>query len=243
MYSEDSLLPSNCYSLTHFCGGHLIMGGQNHQPCSAYLVNSTRLSRSVSQARIHLELANVELENLLLQEISVQKTDRGSLEELFDQLTLSQQEAVEAIAFVCALRQQMQNLLYEDLPPLQQMSLSELGNQLSERGLVSKDSWKKMSQLMLECSFYAVLDYFQEELNILNTLTQSLMDAIPQDCEGHIAPIVEQNQEGNFKVQFATLYQRWHNFQQDFLASSMLSTEIWYAHNQYGSLTHCAVVV
>jgi len=41
--------------------------------------------------------------------------------------------------------------------------------------------------------------------------------------------VAEENQEDNFKEAFAKLYTQWLRYMQDFLASSLVSTEIYYA--------------
>jgi len=45
------------------------MGAKNHQPCNEYLPDSIKLSRSLSLARVEMEMANIHLEDLLLTEL------------------------------------------------------------------------------------------------------------------------------------------------------------------------------
>jgi hypothetical protein len=54
--------------------------------------------------------------------------------------------------------------------------------------------------------------------------------------KGEVTRTLEENRPGNIKEAFANLYCAWAKFNQDFLASSLLSTELWYAFNGYGSL-------
>ena len=46
--------------------------------------------------------------------------------------------------------------------------------------------------------------------------------------------------EAKAKAEFAKLYTKWNDFRARFLASSIISTELWYAHTGKGSLAPTA---
>ncbi len=81
---------------------------------------------------------------------------------------------------------------------------------------------------------------FDHSVWTLEVNTQSLITKISalNDAaqKGEVNLVLEENRPGNIKESFACLYTAWAKFQQDFLASSLLSTELWYAFNGYGSL-------
>jgi len=51
-----------------------------------------------------------------------------------------------------------------------------------------------------------------------------------------LTDILEKNQPGNIKLLFETLYISWMNFNHLFVASSLLSTALWYQANNCSSL-------
>lgn len=53
---------------------------------------------------------------------------------------------------------------------------------------------------------------------------------------GDLNLVLEQNQALNFRREFVVLYSAWASFEQAFLISSLISTEVWYRFNRFGSL-------
>jgi len=213
------------------------MGGRNHQPCNKYLENSTRLSRSVSQANLMLEHSNIALEDVILAEL---RGDKSTMRTVQHYLLASGDYVRQALADITALANQMNVLGYTDLPEINDPRVSYEGGELSDRGIVLCRSWVKMYDLWREKTFYGVLDYFTTALLEIERDTMTLAKKISglQDHaeDGKIHTILESNMDGNFKVEFAKLYTSWNTFLSDFMASSLISTTIWYLNETVGTL-------
>jgi hypothetical protein len=213
------------------------MGGINHQPCRTYLAESTRLSRCVSSARSHFEQANIALEDVILLELDGKSGSAGPIKH---HLQLSQDHLLSTLSCLGALKAKMEEMGYRDLPELRAVDLSELGNKLVSSGMAGKQSWDKMSGIMSSQTFYGNVREFETQASALLRLTQDLLSAVSDVTDfaddGKLNEVLEENRTGNFKRQFARLYASWNKFMSDFLASSLISTEIWYAHNGFGSL-------
>ena len=220
------------------------MGGQNHQPCSKYLENSTRLSRSLSLAHAQLEIANVALEDVLLRELSKQI---GSIAPIKKSLEDSEQSLKESLLVLDSLKKQMEANHYMDLPPLHTLDLISIGEKLAERKVVDGGSWKKMTQIIKRGTFYAAIQHFKGRIVGLHNLTQKLANecfGLARHAEsGEVNIVLEQNHDNNIKNTFGQLYTAWSSFHQEFLASSLISTEIWYHYSEYGSLLDQKTVV
>ena len=213
------------------------MGGQNHQPCSKYVENSTKLSRFLSLAYAELELGNVALEDLILTELG---GGRGSVEPILARLHVSREAINEALLTTTRLREQMDANDFLDLPGLRTMDLDTKGAQLAAHAMVSADAWKRIAEIMQVGGFYAVLPHFAACMQTLLQKTETLIESIgglaEEAARGEVTATVETNRPRNIKQPFAELYTAWKIFQQDFLASALLSTELWYASRGYGSL-------
>jgi hypothetical protein len=218
------------------------MGGQNHQPCNRpqtnYLRLSTKMSRDLSVARAYFERANITLEDVLLHELTGQ--GGGSVKHIIEQLSDSKAALAEMMKTIGLLRADMHSHAFEDLPTLQLADLDALGSELASAGLVQSGAWTVVSGIMRSRGFYGMLDFFDQEVTFLRQKTNELILAV---CTventakvGQLNLALERNQPANFKVQFAALYSLWHQFQQTFLASSMLSTDLWYRYCGVGSL-------
>ncbi|MEI8339614.1 MAG: hypothetical protein WCF94_03030 [bacterium] len=138
------------------------------------------------------------------------------------------------------LRQKMKDNNFVDLPTLATANLNEIGNNLVQMGMVSESHWTHVSGVMEKGGFRSVLTFFEQGLNDLLSKTRILITSIEeiktQMESGLTNVIMEENREGNIKIAFAVLYQTWNNFEQHFMASSMLSTELWYRHKNHSSI-------
>lgn len=217
------------------------MGGRNHQPCNkpqtSYLRYSTAMSRSLSVAYCELERANIALEDILLSELT---GGAGDIKPLLGRLNKSLEALREFQVNIEQLRTDMKKHDYTDLPILNAVNLSHLGQSLNEKGMIEMLPWENIQMAMRKDGFWAVLDLFENESQAIIDLTEMLSQCIEANVDaveaGYLNLVVEENREGNFKVEFARLYTAWSNFQSLFLASSMLSTELWYAFTMRGSL-------
>ena len=213
------------------------MGGKNHQPCRIYLVESTKLSRFLSLAYAELELGNVALEDLILAELDGQF---GSIVPMYEHLNSSAQALRKAHEMVAILREKMFDNEFADLPSLRKLNLWQVGAALMDKSMVEYDSWKTVTRVMKKGGFYEVLLHLERSIETLSEKTSSLITSVRGLQEvtekGEANLVLEENRPGNIKEAFAALYTAWTKFNQDFLASSLLSTELWYAFNGYGSL-------
>ncbi len=214
------------------------MGGMNHQPCGRYLANSTRVSRFMSVAKSNLELANVALEDLILAELDGQIGDSAPIIGFLD---LSKDNLESMTMAMHDLAQQMLDEGYADLPPMKTIDLTMFGREMRAAGLHrSESSWIVIAAMMQNSGFAPTLRHHVESTKHLVDLTDALKGRIVNAGEavqcGQLSLALEENRAENFKPEFARLYTSWANFQQEFLASSMISTEVWYHFNQNGSL-------
>ena len=129
---------------------------------------------------------------------------------------------------------------FADLPSLRKLNLWQVGAALMDKSMVEYDSWKTVTRVMKKGGFYEVLLHLERSIETLSEKTSSLITSVRGLQEvtekGEANLVLEENRPGNIKEAFAALYTAWTKFNQDFLASSLLSTELWYAFNGYGSL-------
>lgn len=213
------------------------MGGINHQPCGEYLVKSTELSRALSLANARLNLGNVALEDLLLVEL---KGSPGTIDEIIVNLDGSLQALASAQQAVTGLRQQMDEIGYIDLPPLTTLDWEMIGESMIRQGQSDHQAWNVALKTIRTGGFYRMVDLFEARISQLISETSILRDQIKAletvARDGKVNLVLEENRNGNIRPQFACLYTSWTSFSQVFLASSLISTEIWYAFNRNGSL-------
>ncbi len=213
------------------------MGGMNHQPCGSYLPKSTELSKQVSLITIAMHQANVHLEEVILAELDGYS---GKVQSIISSLVSVESGLSEALHINEELRFMMAANGYRDLAPLETIAWdSDLALRMRDEGLVAVGSWRRMVDIMRRKTFYGNLDYFDQGFKKTRDLTIALRECfenLPRECARKIHLVAEENQEGNFKKPFAQLFTRWLKFQQDFLASSLVSTEVWYASTHVGSV-------
>lgn len=214
------------------------MGGKNHQPCSIYLKNSTLVSRMLSLGYAELEHANVALEDIILAELEGGRGDAALLETHLN----ASLKALNAVSASCdALRNQMESAEYQDLPSLETVDLGKLGIQFAREGLVQEAHWTKITATMRQGGFYAVLHNIQSDVHSLALQTEALIRNMktlrPAIQRGELAALTESNQPGNFRAEFFRTYTAWTRLNGEFVASSALSTELWYAFTRVGSLS------
>lgn len=214
------------------------MGGKNHQPCRRFLLNSTLLSRAMSKSFAHLEMANVALEDIIIAELN---DGVGDVTLLHANLKDSIMSLDEMRVHLTSLRTQMQDENFVDLPSLRHMNLQQLGQQMKVAGTHNDPAqWGIAQSVMRVQGFFGMVDLFGRHINELETLTTELIGGVER-CQkeivyGTLHAVLEENKALNFKREFARVYTAWSNFQQLFLASSLISTEAWYRFNSLGSL-------
>lgn len=213
------------------------MGGMNHQPCRSFLKPSTVLSKQVSMANIQLLQANVFLEDILLAEMD---DGRKSVSPVVSSLKESLKSLSDASVTLASLKDLMDRLKYHDLHTLHTLNLKGVGVELAEHGAVDLNAWNKMRTMMKDGTFYSNVSHFSKMFQKLTCETTELAEKFSalEQCakDGLLTPVLEENRQGNIKLAFAKLLTSWTNFMQEFLASSMVSTEVWYANCGFGSI-------
>lgn len=213
------------------------MGGKNHKPCGLFLKNSTLLSRALSVAYAELELSNVALEDLILAELS---GSRGTVDPIIFKLNNSIGGLASAQEAMTALRQQMDEANYTDLPTLHSVDWDEVGSHFIDDDLIGRAEWSEAVSITCQESFYGMLSRFDLDIAKLVQESKMLCERIAHleqsAIAGDVNTVLEENRTGNIRPQFARLYSKWAAFNQLFLASSLLSTEVWYAFNNHGSM-------
>lgn len=223
------------------------MGGKNHQPCREYLAISTRMSRYASLAFANLEMANVDLEDLLLTEM---EGGIGNINGVKYRLEQSRQNISQLIDTARELRDEMGvrdemgDRNYRDLLTMCSVDLDAIGMALIGAGMVDSTAWDEVVKNARSGGFYANLTMIHERALLLTEHTNKLIEQVvglrAHAENGNVTSILEENLEGNLKPEFAKLYHAWTRFQELFIASSLLSTEVYYAFNGYGSLVDIA---
>jgi hypothetical protein len=85
-----------------------------------------------------------------------------------------------------------------------------------------------------------VLAHFEKAISEISAKTEQViglvanLDAIAETAQVNL--VLEENSDANIKVEFFQLYTLWCKFNAEFVASSVLSTELWYLDNGYGTL-------
>lgn len=218
------------------------MGGINHQPCRespAYLVHSTRMSRFFSRARVCFETANEALEDVLLAEIEGVNLP-GTTQKIVLLLVECKNELINMQQSITDLVTEMRRVGYTDLPTFRTTDLAACGKEFVAAGVVAQVDWDSTVRQMREGSFYRVLEGHTTSISEL--IEQSTQLAIEIGAlEGaararRLTFVLENNEPGNIKATFAKLYHSWNELTGKFLASSMLTTELWYRHNRIGSI-------
>jgi hypothetical protein len=191
-----------------------------------------------------MQLANVAFEDTLLADISGTPTDPKMI---IDELVQSGSALLDLMVAMTALQNQMRQEKYGDLPCLKTLPLAQIGEKLATEGVVNLPSWTRVTEIMTKGTFYAVVDHFMSKFMALLLLTGELKETFKGASwafeRGQLNLLLEQNMQGNVKVAFARLYQEWISTLGEFLASSMLSTTLWYAHNGYPDLLHSEATV
>ncbi len=217
------------------------MGGINHQPCRQFLGKSTLMSRSVSLAGISIEGFNVRLEGEILKNLNGEQADVATL-------VYGLREASNMVAGVKAsiksLRQQMSELYYVDLPAAKLVNLPQLCSGFSSKGMVAIDAAEEIAKAYAAGGFesaIAHLDGLVESVQFAAGELLSKVERLHALGIKNIAEEFETNGDGNIRPEFAVLYTAWTKFHQQFLASSLISTEIYYKQERCGSLIEEAV--
>lgn len=216
------------------------MGGKNHQPCKDYLKESIKLSRVLSNAYLELEKANVAFEDLLLQELNNEDTS-GGIEKIVASSNQSHKYLDYALDECTNLRDKMVENDFVDLSTLATTDLNQIGLCLANQGIVEYEAWKTIAFKMRNGGFKSILTYIEQSIYSIQEKNYDLKEGFKKLKDiikfSNITEILEENLPENIKPQFAKLYTAWTKFNQEFLASSLMSTELWYAEKGYGSLT------
>jgi len=210
------------------------MDHRNHQ----HLLTSTQMSRFASLAFAHLELANVALENILLAEMDGKI---GDLDGVKSQLTLSQKTISDLVGTILKLKTEV-NQRGCDLLAVHPAYLDVMGRAFVANNMVSASAWGKVSRNARSGGLTLNIELIHTHAKLLEEYTAQLHKKINKlqgyANNGSVTKVLEENLRDNFKPEFAKLYCEWNRFQEIFLASSLLSTEVYYTSNGFDSLVY-----
>ncbi len=221
------------------------MGGINHQPCNrpgtAYLRFSVLMSRALSNARASIDKANVNLEDVLLREMG-HEFGTGTLADVAACLGESDRYLHHMKLAVGLLRKNMKENDFVDLHKLLGLDPEKVATDFTESSIINygAETLRAVAVVLKVDGFYEMLDVFESRADHLRGQTAKLVDGFkklqPSEAKGEVTQVLEGNLPGNIRAEFARLYSDWNKFHQIFLASSVLSTEIWYRWIKAGSL-------
>ena len=198
---------------------------------------STMLSRNLSLACAELEFGNVVLEDIILAELNGKS---GTINGVVHHLKSSIKALFNAKGSCESLRQIMNEAGFADPLILKSVDLIEIGKKFTQAQMVSPKSWQAISAMIKEGGFQSILNFFAISIDDLREKTENLLSQVIGLSDavdtGLMTEILEGNLPGNIKPAFAKLYTAWADFNSDFLASSILSTELWYIRMDSGSL-------
>jgi hypothetical protein len=219
------------------------MGGINHQPTKGQMVFSTMLSQYFTGSLAKLMLANYELEHALLSEFDGAPPTRivFLIDRARRELADSKQLLVNAIDAIDYLVAQMGKLEYVDPSRSMVSDYKSLGNDLSQQGLIplNEQIWYMISQVRQKEAFFGVCRLFRERFLDLITQTEDLeamFDLARRYAEdGMLIPAVDENRIP-FRQSFFQLLTKVIETLTMFLHSAVMSTEMYYRQEGYGSL-------
>lgn len=212
------------------------MGGQNHQPCREFLANSTRLSRAVSWVGVSLDAFNIQLEDEILENLDGKQVTLDRLWACANELKLKVHLVHEAFS---VLSLQMDERYYVDLPSANGFDYKDFGSKVSAVGMVGQVAFQRIATQYMAGGFRSALAFMRSEAVAFESRVSAMMTMVEFLASEKIVDIAaefESNGIGNIRGPFAQMYTAWHSFQQTFLASSLISTEIFYLSEGYGSL-------
>jgi len=195
------------------------------------------MSRFASLAFANLELANVALEDVLLAEMD---GEIGDLDGIKSQLALSQKSVSDLVDTIIKLKTEMGQRGFRDLLAIHPVDLDAIGRAFVANNMVSARAWGEVSRNARTGGFNRNIELIHTHAKTLAEYTAQLHKKINKlqgyANNGSVTQVLEENLRDNLKPEFAKLYCVWNRFQEIFLASSLLSTEVYYAFNGFGSL-------
>lgn len=220
------------------------MGGINHQPCRNYLAQSTVLSALVCASRLRLEDANIHLEKALLSELEQHRGNPGEFTSALTALDGSIKGADDTITALGKLEQDMRDTNYQPWPAFARFNTADklmgLGKDLAVKGLIDLVAFEAIALPQLDGGFYATIALLRIELQQVRQrmveLRSAMGDSVMLAEQGMLADELETNGELSFRGKFMMVYQAWNRLYSMFLASAVLSTELWFLSSGAGSL-------
>jgi hypothetical protein len=218
------------------------MSAINHELDPEHLHTSTALSRAMSLARSEMELGNVALESARLTELDARtrRTVVTYVRKAKKHLRKSMLHLRSMIDEIDALLDQIRNQGGMVVP--ETVDLRHLGQRFCTAGLVHRESWTFLRELMLNgAPLHDLLIFFRMNVRIIYDFTGDLFlkfDNLAASAGGgKLNEVFQHNQtKNNIKFEFARLFRSWNDFQSLFLASSVMSTELTYRRHRRGSL-------
>lgn len=212
------------------------MGAKNHQPCSKHPELSIIMSRAMTAANSEIDLANVELEDILLEELSLNAPNRQRL----NLIVLHLQNALSKIKEGKKSAEQLKSVLEAEnfIDSKDQGVLNSITEHLLEGGMTEEHYAKIVMKDRLDGGFLTSLDRmisnFDKIMSTIAPVVSGFKTLLKGD--GMVFSDLEFNTPDNIKSSFARLYVVMSETQGYFQASAMISTELFYRVASLGNL-------
>ena len=209
-----------------------------------YSLLMTKMSCGINTAHLMFEESEVQLQHILITEYASvldNSENHKSVEKILDRLEGSAKKIAELTAQIDSILSYTASTRFVESSKFDQSYLLGFGESLWSTGLVDKDSWNVISEIMSEKDgFKGVLNYFKREattiLKMTETLTEMIRHTMPFAQNGTLHLVLDENQPDNFTMEFAKLDSAWDKFKPLQTAFKLLLVELSYRENGTGSL-------
>ena len=216
------------------------MGGCNHQPCSKIAENSTRLSRHVSSATANIQLANVRLEDMLLVELDLELTDLGSITVMLSFLNSAKADFIKAQASATQMLGTLRSSNFIDCKDEKELDM--IIESLCIKSMLNPYYAKMVKKDRCVGGFLTCLEKIHRQIKETGRLVSKLIFVFErlqkalQSSDEKVFSHLEFNSPLNIKPAFAQLYAMLGDLNGYFLASAIISTELFYEVAGLGAL-------
>lgn len=209
------------------------MGGINHQPCRFYDVESTTLSKLVTEGFTALLRANSHLEDAILSELTKNPRYLPQVESAWEQSLAGIEESGEILTRIQSalevLETRMETIGFQDSELMPAMDMDALRNQWQKHGVTSPcPQWEEVVSLLRAGGFRAVFQRFREAFGEIAGRNEEMIQTFNHLREparaGSLHVTIEKGRE--FRETFNRLLTAWLDGLRTFQISALISNEI-----------------
>ncbi len=211
----------------------------NHQPCRESAIASTQMSRHLSSATSHIHLANIRLEDLIVDELELGIVQPHAVEPLIGHLREAAADFSKASSVARTMDEALRVSNFIDCKDPQK--LATIAKRLADQRMLDPHHAGAVELDRSKGGFLACLARIQEGFGQCEMLTRQLCDAFHtlqsrMQAEEKAFDHLEFNTPESIKPAFAMLFAAVGALNGYFLASAIVSTEIFYAVAGLGRL-------